>query len=177
MEDPESDGSEESCGRIVESAEVAVARLGQQQNNKSIFCRLKIKGEDSSKFNARIQLATDTGVRKTILCRSDWEKIKGESHLVRTKLKFRPYGTQIRLPIKGRAKVQLKARAGAVITTYVYINDDENDSSLLGEKDAKRLGIVKINLRGSNKEVLKGEELQEDTEVISNRIRQTGCPS
>ena len=34
------------------------------------------------------------------------------------------------------------------IDTYVYINDDDSKTSLLGKNDAERLGIVKINLRG-----------------------------
>ena len=38
----------------------------------------------------------------------------------------------------------LKAQAGAVIATYVYINDDDSETSLLGKDDAERLGIVKI---------------------------------
>ena len=61
-------------------------------------------------------------------------------------------GTSIQLPIKGKAKVWLRAQAGAVIATHVYINDDDSETSLLG-KDAERLGIVKINLRGSREEV------------------------
>ena len=91
-------------------------------------------------------------MRKTILRRSDWEKIKDQCKIVKTKLKFRPYGTSVRLPIRGRAKVKLRAGAGAVITTYVYVNDNM-DSSLLREKDALRLCIVKINLKGSKEEV------------------------
>ena len=47
----------------------------------------------------------------------------------------------------------LRAQAGAVIATHVYINDDDRETSLLGKKDAERLGIVKINLRGSREEV------------------------
>ena len=62
-------------------------------------------------------------------------------------------GTSIQLPIKGKAKVWLRAQAGAVIATHVYINDDNSETSLLGKKDAERLGIVKINLRGSREEV------------------------
>ena len=71
-------------------------------------------------------------------------RIAGRCHLLPTKLKFRPYGTDRQLPILGRAKIQLKAEAGAVIETYVYVNDDTAESSLLGEKDAQRLGIVTI---------------------------------
>ena len=44
--------------------------------------------------------------------------------------------------------MMLWAEAGAVISTYVYANDDDMDCSLLGERDALRLGIVKINPKG-----------------------------
>ena len=81
--------------------------------------------------------------------------------MIGTKLNFRPYGTKVRLPILGRAKVQLQAQAGATTTTYVYMNDDDKDSSLLGEKDALRLGIIKINLAGASEEVVQGNDEEE----------------
>ena len=40
-----------------------------------------------------------------------------------------------------------------MIATHVYISKDDNETSLLGKIDAERLGIVKINLRGSREEV------------------------
>ena len=173
-EDSDTDGSTESCGRIVESHSISVGKVeGNKKNPGSIFCKLKVTSPDDTHFDSKIQLATDTGVRKTILCRADWEKIKDKCRLVKTKLKFRPYGTMCKLPIRGRAKVKLQARAGAVITTYVYINDDDKDSSLLGESDALRLGIVKINLRGSEEEVMMGVDSdQEESTQKMRRIRQ-----
>ena len=74
--------------------------------------------------------------------------------MVKTKIKFRPWGTDQKLPVRGRAKVQLQAQAGATITTYIYVNDDDRDASLLGKSDAIRLGIVKLNLEGDSKEVV-----------------------
>ena len=108
--------------------------------------------EDNGK-EVSIRPVTDTGVKRTILCRSDWNKISKYGQVLKTSTKFRPYGTSIQLPIKGKAKVWLRAQAGAVIATHVYINDDDSETSLLGKKDAERLGIVKINLRGSREEV------------------------
>ena len=58
----------------------------------------------------------------------------------------------------GRAKIQMKARAGAVITTYFYPSRDDKDTSLLGRKDAVRLGIVHINLEGKEHEVQEPNE-------------------
>ena len=120
--------------------------------------------------SSKMKMATFTGVRKTILCRSDWEKIRDKCMLVKTRLKFRPYGTENRLPIRGRAKVQLKSKAGATITTYVFVNDSDRDSSLLGKMDAIRLGIIKVNLDGEPAEV----DPNGGTEAEKvNRIRMT----
>ena len=69
--------------------------------------------------------------------------------------------------------MELKAAAGARIRTYVYVNDDDTDSSLLGEKDALRLGIVKINWRGEAEEVDLGVVRQEESLVQSSRVKQT----
>ena len=73
--------------------------------------------------------------------RTDWFKIAEECRMVKTKIKFGPWGTDQKLPVRGRAKVQLRAQAGATITTYIYINDDDRDDSLLGKSDAIRLGL------------------------------------
>ena len=128
--------------------------------NTSIYTKVLVSSDDDEtfKFGASMKMAMDTGVRKTILNKKDWEKIQDNCLLGKTKIKFRPYGTDVHLPVRGRAKVRLRAEAGAIITTFVYINDDANESSLLGKRDAQRLGIVKIDLRGEKAEVkLQGE--------------------
>ena len=120
----------------------------ENAKTETIFTEIKIKGDEEQQFDTSIQVATDTGVGKTILNRTDWRKIEKECRMVKTKIKFRPWGTDQKLPVCGRAKVQLRAQAGATITTYVYINDNDRDASLLGKSDALRLGIVKLNLQG-----------------------------
>ena len=47
----------------------------------------------------------------------------------------------------------LKAKAGAVIETEVYVDEDRSEDSLLGEKDAERLGIVRVKPDGAAREV------------------------
>ena len=169
IDEADETGSEESgdekCGRILDQS-ITVNRL-EEESRDSIHCKLKVTSHDDNKFEARMRMATDTGVRKTILNRADWEKIRDKCSLVKTKLRFRPYGTSHRLPIRGRAKVQLKAQAGATITTYVFINDDNQDASLLGKADAIRLGIIKMNLRGDAE--VSDSNGQEEAEV--RRIR------
>ena len=77
----------------------------------------------------------------------------GEAGRGRTKLKFRPYGTNQYLPIRGRAADRLRAEAGAVIETEVYVNGDSSEDSLLGEKDAERLGIITLRPEGASTEI------------------------
>ena len=158
--------SEESVGRVL----VDTVSKVQIEKKSSIFTTLGATGpEEQDEFEAKIRLARDTGVRKTILNRSDWKKLQDKTTLVKTKIKFRPYDTDAHLPVQGRAKVQLKAKAGAVITTYVYVNDDNKESSLLGKRDAQRLGIIKINLEGTEEEVKPQGEAQTDS---CRRIKQ-----
>ena len=80
--------------------------------------------------------------------------IKNQCKFVKTSKRFRPFGTAYHLPIRGKAHVNLTAQKGAQIDTYVYIIDDPKEQSLLGEEDAKRLGIVKLNPEGATHVVI-----------------------
>ena len=55
---------------------------------------------------------------------------------------------------KEKQHVNLTAQKGAQIDKYLYIIDDPKEQSLLGEEDAKRLGIVKLNPEGATHEVI-----------------------
>ena len=79
---------------------------------------------------------------------------------MKTSKRFRPYGTSYHLPIKGKSEVRLTCENGASITTWVYVNDDPKEQSLLGEADARRLGIVHLNPKGSEKEISLDETVQ-----------------
>ena len=72
---------------------------------------------------------------------------------MKTRFRFQLYGTDNCLSVRGRAKVQLRAKAGFTIATYMFLNDSDRDSSLLGKEDAVRLGIVTVNLAGSANEI------------------------
>ena len=63
------------------------------ETTETIFTNLEIKGDGEQKFNTMIRVATDTGVGKTILNRTDWFKIADECRMVKTRVKFRPWGT------------------------------------------------------------------------------------
>ena len=71
--------------------------------------------------------------------RQDWEKVKHLCTFVKISKRFRPFGTAYHQPIRGKAKVTLRAETGATIESYVYVIDDKQEQSLLGEQDAIRL--------------------------------------
>ena len=50
--------------------------------------------------------------------------------------------------------------------------DDNMDSSLLGEKDALRMGIAKINPKVSKEEVLREDDMAQGEDESVRRIRQ-----
>ena len=136
--------SEESSGRIV---------VGHLEDTQKLAASVKIKGSEESKFQS-VSLTTDTGISKTLLNANDWLKIKDGCIFIKTSKKFRPYGTSYHLPIKGKAKVLVQAENGAQITTWVYVVNDTKEQSLLGKEDALRLGIVTLNLKGAEEEIV-----------------------
>ena len=137
--------SEESSGSIV------VGNLDSQ----TIGAKITVQGPLNTHHAVSLMLATDTGISKTLLNSSDWSKVKGDCKFVKTLKHFRPYGTKYQLPIKGKARVTLTAERGAKIDTWVYVVNDKREQSLLGESDAVRLGIVKLDLKGSTEEVIR----------------------
>ena len=132
-----------------------MVQVGNVQDEKVQGIRVTLAASANGKefAEARIRPVTDTGVRRTILNITDWRKVGDGAQIKPTTLKFRPYGTQQSLPIIGRAKLTLQAEAGATIETDVYVLDSETEESLLGEKDAERLGIIQIRARGGSKAV------------------------
>ena len=141
----DSETEEDLLGRILE-----VKKL----SSKGIAAKVTIKAyEDKNANESAVELSTDTGVRKSLINKHDWNKIKSSAKLVKTSKLFRPYGTTYHLPIIGRTYITLRAENGAKINTWAYVVNSYKETSLLGESDAVRLGIVTINLKGASEEV------------------------
>ena len=141
----EESDSEESSGRIV---------VGHLEDSRSIAAKITIQGP-LRKDPQKISLATDTGISKTLLNSCDWNRIKNCCRFVKTSKRFRPCGTAYHLPVKSKAKVTLQAENGAEIETWIYVVNDKNEQSLLGKADAIRLGIVQLNHKGAETEIIK----------------------
>ena len=145
----------ESSGRII------VGRI----NTEGINATIKICGSKPNAIPVHLQLATDTGVSKTIINRSDWEKLQPGCRFTKTSKRFRPFGTQCQLPIKGKSKVSMTAQQGATINTKIYIVDDSKEQSLLGKEDAVKLGIVILNPAGAS------EAYHQDNTISTRNIK------
>ena len=143
--------SSNSFGQVSDSddseEEVSGHILVRQLDSKSILANIFISG--SGEIENCLEMATDTGVSKTIVNYSDWKIISNGSQIVKTSKKFRPYGTPIFLNIIGKCKVQMRAENGARIDTWMFIHKSNSEKSLLGKEDAIKLGIVTLNLKGA----------------------------
>jgi hypothetical protein len=66
----------------------------------------------------QVQLLIDSGVYKTLLSEKDWKAVsetecgRGKMRLKVNRTKFRPFGTDLTLPILGRTKCRIKAKCG-----------------------------------------------------------------
>ena len=99
---------------------------GMRSADTEVYSELKIIAVDKGvpSQQARVKLLVDSGVKKTLLSEADWKKIKEKAgnrppKLKICKTKFRPFGTDIHLPILRRSKCTLQAAAGAEIRTIV----------------------------------------------------------
>ena len=87
-EDSDSDTETSSIGRIVE--ERTAQLRGSAKKNNSIVTKVGLQAWDpeGDPQEVKIKVDTDTGVRKTILNRNDWFKIKDDAVMVKTKIRF-----------------------------------------------------------------------------------------
>ena len=96
--------------------------------------------------NARVKLFVDSGCKKTLIPTTYYQPEIGKTRP--SMIKLRPYGTDQYLGVKGEVPVTLKAASGATIKTVVYIVEGHLAEPILGDEDAKALGILTINPNG-----------------------------
>ena len=86
----EEESSEEEVTRLKEETVAGVTKVGEPDSRIRVSLGVTKQGE--SFRGVKIEVLADTGVRRTILNLGDWEKLGG-GKLKKTKLRFRPYGT------------------------------------------------------------------------------------
>ena len=85
-------------------------------------------------------------------------------------IKLRPYGTNQYLGLNGSLRARITCDKGASIDTEVYVVEGHLTEALLGDEDAKALGILRINPEGSTIAV----ESEEEVAGITSSLRNAG---
>ncbi|KAF0287656.1 STE20-like serine/threonine-protein kinase [Amphibalanus amphitrite] len=114
-----------------------VAQLGKTHAN---LARVKING-------TMISFYVDSGCNKTLLPAHIYSESLGK--LEHSSVKLRPYGTNSLLQVAGKLSATLENRNGARHQAVVYVINSQLAEPLLGDADAKALGILKIDANGS----------------------------
>ena len=155
-------------GASKEKEEDSIRKLSSQMTDrkKEPIVKVQVRPRRGGKFIMEKWLA-DSGVKRTLMLEaSSLEMNKENTGLVlnRTRVKFKPYGTQVILPVKGRCKVVLKNENGGSKNSMVYVVAGQPES-LLGKMDAEALVILQINVKGGTAEVNRVTQvLKEETQ-------------
>ena len=145
------DDEESSVGRVVEISTIRPCHANVVQ--------VAINGTNTSFF-------VDSGCQKTLLPVSTYHSSLGK--LEPSSVKLRPYGTAALLHVKGEMRATLRSRNGAQCHTTVYVIDGHLAEPLLGDSDAKALGILQIDAGGSSYEMPQGADSTCVAGIISN---------
>ena len=129
--------AEEEISYIYEDQTRSPGRIHTTQHDNTVS--LHING-------SQLQLFVDSGCKKTLIPLHLYQTEMGP--LQPTKTRFRAYGTQTFIPVHGEIAATLRSENGAHHTTTVYIVEGHQAEPLLGDSDAKALGILAINKKG-----------------------------
>ena len=124
--DGESDTySGESLGCVLEETCEKVRAVGSLQS-KSATLKFTALDHGIKSLSLECDFIIDSGVHKTLLSEKDWKKVQSspdsrKPKLKRSNVRFKPFGTQHNLEVLGRTKCDLIAKAGANVSTIVYV--------------------------------------------------------
>ena len=144
------DDEDEHVGRVVE--------VGHLRSEDSNHVQLKVNGEP-------VHFFVDSGCSKTLVPARVYKPTMG--CLAKSSVRFRPYGTSALLQVRGQIPVTLRSQSGAQVQTTAYVVEGHQVEPLLGDADAKALGILQINHDGRAAETVAG---------IMSSLRETGIP-
>ena len=94
-----------------------------------------------------VHMYVDSGCKKSLIPESVYSLEVG--NIQPSAIKLRPYGTSTLLSVEGEVLTKLTSENGATITTSVYVINGRLAEPLLGDADAKALGILSINEKGN----------------------------
>ena len=99
----------------------------------------------------------DTGSKSSIITPSLYHPKMGE--VVAANCILRAWGSSSTLDVKGMVRTDIRTRKGARRRSWVYIVGGHKPEPLLGDRDAKALGIVTFNSEGREPEQSELEEV------------------
>ena len=139
----EEDADSEDSEYEYEAKRIDVNKLGPSQAPTIV----KLTPTDDAKYPTKVPWTTDSGDIKTLLSEKHFWKVMDhnpEVKLRHTKVGFRPYSTNVTVPLLGKMKVKLTNNNGYHIVSTVYVIKGQN-KSLLRQEDAIALGIIQMN--------------------------------
>jgi hypothetical protein len=148
------------CGHV-EVVEIGNVQSTKQDNRVG----LKVNGEQLSLF-------VDSGCKKTLIPRDKYTS--GMGRLDPSKVRLRPYGTAAYLQVDGEVSTTLECENGARHNTTVYVVNGHLAEPLLGDTDAKTLGILSINSRGHHTDKQSTRQETDPVAGITANIRAAG---
>ena len=155
QEQDTTDSEVESINRVTEERVCASKTEQGSEELAKVEMVMIDRGRQSSA--KKVKLLVDSGVKKTLINEEIWKKMRKKAggqdlKLKKCETKFRPYGTKEYLPVMGRSKCRMKAEAGATIHSMVYVIRGI-EQPLLGKRDAQRMGIIQMNMKGAEQKV------------------------
>ena len=133
----------------------------------------------NAEYRTNVPWTTDSGVQKTLMAEKhfSWMLEKNpEMKIQRSNVRFKPYSSEVTVPLLGCCEVRLTNNKGRNIKTKVYIAKEETES-LLGKEDAIKLGILKINPDGEGPENDEHEKVRCITPEILKEEIESGVVS
>ena len=119
-----------------------------------------------------IEFFLDSGCHKTLLPLQLYQPTMGP--LQPSQTKFHPYSTTSYLPIAGQLPASLQTCNGTTHSTTIYVMDGHHTEPLLGDTDAKALGILTINRDGYTKEHKETGQHTKQVAGITSNLRAAG---
>jgi hypothetical protein len=150
----------DSCGHV-EVVEVGHVQTAKKDNKVG----LKINGE-------QLRLFVDSGCKKTLIPRDKYTS--GMGKIKPSKVRLRPYGMTTFLQVDGEVGTTLECENGARHSTTVYVINGHLAEPLLGDVDAKTLGILTINSGGYHTDQRPAHQEEHPVAGITANIRAAG---
>ena len=116
-DDDSEEDFEYACDRVLD-----VNKVGSNETPTTV----RIQPTRDADYRTKVPWTTDSGVRKTLLSEKHYWKIRSRNpdiKLQHTNVQFRPYSTNVTVPLLGCMEVKLTNNNGKSIKTKVYVTE------------------------------------------------------